>query len=64
MAVTVKTFEKYSLSIFLKRNIKLLIQKSIPNFIIKWLMKNNYTQLDLKLQTHATQIVVFVLIGL
>ena len=49
MAVTVKTFEKYSLSIFLKRNIKLLIQKSIPNFIIKWLMKNNYTQLGFEI---------------
>ena len=48
MAVTVKTFEKYSLSI-LKRNVKLLIQKSIPNFNIKWLMKNNYTQLGFEI---------------
>ena len=49
MAVTVKTFEKSSLSIILKKNIKFLIQKSIPNFFIKWLMRKNYTQLGFEI---------------
>lgn len=49
MSVVVKTLEKSSFSLLIKRNVKLLIQKSIPNFFIKWLMKKNYTQLGFEI---------------
>ena len=43
MAVVVKNFEKFSISLFLKRNIKLLIHKSVPNLFIKWLDNGSVT---------------------
>ena len=49
MAVVVKNFEKFSILLFLKRNIKLLIHKSVPNLFIKWLMKKKYTQLGFEI---------------
>ena len=49
MAVVVKNLEKISISSFLKRNIKLLIHKLVPNLFIKWLMKKNYTQLGFEI---------------
>ena len=63
-AKTKTLYKEFNLLSFLNKKSKIILNKIIPNILIKWLMEKDYTHLGFEISNACMQTAAFVLIDL